>query len=325
MPTRLRDALVERNFAVRTEHGWSFAHGLIQESIERSAAEAGRLESHHTICVEVLRHSHAPPGRLGRHLLAAGRTVEGVDALLAAADRAWEADDYLAAGQLLGQRERVLERIEHPREDARWGLGWERRALVRWRMGDLVGGLTLAERASDAAEVHDWPDVAARALDVQARMTRYQGRLDEALALAERALALARDHGEGRLIARTERVLARVLTDRGRFDEARALASSARSAFESMFHVAGVIDCERTMYSIARQTGDLPEARRIATELRGIQELRGHRWGLAHAWSAWAKSSAIRGTWMRPKSTTARRTRCSAPSTRWTPEPMPAR
>jgi len=283
VPERLRDALIERNFAVRTDQGWAFSHGLIQESLERSAEEAGRLRDHHRICVEVLRHSHAPPGRLGRHLLASGQEVDGVDALLAASDRAWDADDYLAAGQLLSQRERVLERIEHPPEDRRWGLGWERRALVRWRMGDLEGGWEIADRAVVAAEAHGWPDVAARALAVQARMARYQGRIDDALALAERALDHARTQGDGRGIARSERVLARVLSDRGQFDDARTFAESARATFESMFDVAGVIDCERTLYSVARQTGDLVEAGRIAEDLRGIQELRGHRWGLAHA------------------------------------------
>ncbi len=283
VPTRMRDALIARNLAVRFEGGWAFVHGLLQESVERSAREAGRLQDHHRLCVGLLRDAGAPPGRLGRHLLAAGELRDAIDSLLAAATRAWALDDYRAAADLLTRRERAMERIAFVVDDPRWGHGWVLRGLVLWRMGDLPDAEAILWRAEQAAERHGWADVQARALDVKARIARYRGNTEEGLALATRALEIAAPVGHPRLVAGAQRVLGRMLVDRVRFDEARELLAEARTTFEGLHDLPGVIDCERTLYSIARQQGDLVEARRIAETLRGIQELRGHRWGLGLA------------------------------------------
>ena len=283
VPTRMRDALVARNLAVRFDGGWGFVHGLLQESVERGAREAGRLRDHHKLCVGLLRDMSAPPDRLGRHLLAAGETRDAIDALLAAAERAWAVDDYGAAADLLTRRERAMERIGFTVEDARWGDGWVLRSLVVWRMGDRPSAEALARRAEEGAKRYGWLGVEVKTLDVQARMARFRGDQEDALALAARALETAERLGDPRRLAAARRIHGRVLVDRARFDEGKALLEQARETYEELNDLPGVIDCERTMYSIARQRGDLVEARRIAETLRGIQELRGHRWGLGLA------------------------------------------
>ncbi len=295
VPTRLLDALIARNLAVPIDGGWAFVHGLLAESVERSSKEAGRWKTHHQRCVAMLRDAGAAPDRLGRHLLAAGETRDAIDALLAAAERAFTADEYKTAADLLHRRERAMERIDFVAADARWGRGWVLRGLVLWRIGELEAGDALVRRAEEEATDRGWTAVLARALEVRARIERYRGNLDEAVILARRGLGAATDAGDDRLVAHARRTLGRTLVDRVRFDEAAAELSAARATFEALNDLPGLIACERTLYSIARQRGDLDEAGRIAEELRSIQELRGHRWGMGLALECLGEVARHRG------------------------------
>ena len=72
IPPLLLILLTEHRLAITTDDRWSFAHGMLRESMERAAKDRGRLAEHHRACarmLEALYGTDAPgvPERLGRH------------------------------------------------------------------------------------------------------------------------------------------------------------------------------------------------------------------------------------------------------------------
>jgi tetratricopeptide (TPR) repeat protein len=289
---------------------WSFIHGMLRESLERRAREAGRWEAHHRACARALEErlgaaaAGAPtPGpaerrdleRLGRHLVAAGEREAALSPLLRSARHRIGAGDYLVAEALLDDRERALAELALPAGDARWGEGW-----VLWSQAVLMQGRVAeagrrAAAALRAARRWGWREVEARALLERARVTWDRGQLDRTarrLHDAERAALAA---GVPALAADARRSMATVLMARGAFDEAAQAYRAAHEDFAALGDEAGAGLCCQGLGLVYTQAGRLDEAHDQLQRAWAHFERGGSRVGLAGCRKALADVARLRG------------------------------
>ncbi len=201
-------------------HGWSFVHAMLRESLERRAAEAGRLASQHLACAQMLEARRGPGvlERRGRHLAGAQRPEDALDPLLGGARERLEVGDLRHAEALLHDYERTLHGLRVPWDDARWGRGWLLKVRIAAVQGKEEAFAEWVGRTEEYADVHGWEDVNVELTYEQARRASQTGRLEEAWSM----LALVEMAAEARpkLLARTVLEQARVAEARGDRDEA---------------------------------------------------------------------------------------------------------
>lgn len=222
-PPTLVERLREHNLAEGTRQGLRLGHGLLRESLLRSAREHGRLQGWHDICADTLQDLHADgrasaAERIGHHLRAAGRLEASLEPLLRAAERRRDRGDYDRALALLQTREQSIE-----------------------------------EAGGD-------PERSAEGKVVQARIAGNRAHFDQAAALCEDVLAAAEEQGWGSVVAEAMRTLAFAWWQQGRYDEAEALYRDARRRFEDHGAPLGLGRCELGLGIAAYHRGDLREA-----------------------------------------------------------------
>ncbi len=189
VPKDLVQSLSERRLARSDAQGWAFTHGMLRESLERSARESGRWEDLHRACATTLqiRYDAARlPGiaeRLGRHLFYGGRPEEALEPLREGALERRAMSDYGAALRLLDLREEVLQVLDLPAADPRWGEGWVARAHTLVGLGRFDQAEERGRKAIAAGRLYGWRYLLAEALRMVAMAASLQGRLTEALEL----------------------------------------------------------------------------------------------------------------------------------------------
>jgi eukaryotic-like serine/threonine-protein kinase len=206
--------------------GWRLAHPLLEESLLRSARDAGRLPRAHLACSQALVDETAPPvvARRAEHLAAAGRTAAAATAWRTAAKRGSEALGLDRCVQWLEAADEVDPALDGEGRVS-GGLLRAQLLLAAGRIDDAVtavselGGHPLAGR----------PVAAQHALLAGVQSLRNQ-ELDPAWVSFDRALALYREDEDVAGEARSLRYLARTLAVQGRLDGARAHARSGLAA-----------------------------------------------------------------------------------------------
>ncbi|MEZ4238828.1 MAG: hypothetical protein R3F59_22275 [Myxococcota bacterium] len=173
----LRAALVDRllvhRLVVGTRARWSFVHGMLRESLERTARQARRWAQHHEACATMLsRYAEDPrvAERLGRHLLEAGQPEQAVAPLLRGVEHRLVTVGPQPAVALLGTVGDAMRAAALPETDARWGELWTLTARTLQDSGDLDGALASAARASEGAARFGWHQVAFAAAEAEARL-----------------------------------------------------------------------------------------------------------------------------------------------------------
>lgn len=161
LPPEVIHALVAARLLVRVGGSLHFVHGLLRESMERAAREAGLLEAHHRACATALKPRAAlgRPGaheRMGRHLLAAGDARAALDPLLRGAAERLRTSDYPGTHALLDLVEETCESARLPATDSRWGACWVLRAQVLLEEGRTDEARQHAERAEGTARQQGW-------------------------------------------------------------------------------------------------------------------------------------------------------------------------
>ena len=185
------EALLERLLAQRLanrrpeDDGWSWATAMVRESLERSAGD--RWAGHHRVCARMLAEQGADSARLGRHHVAAGDFLAGLEPLLRAIDECQSGDTWPRAEMMVRDWERAFEATGLPRSDERWGRGAVRKgALLRMQLR-LDEGFAALDEVQNQGEQHGWDDVLVRVAFEQAGLFKAKGDLRAAVDLYERA------------------------------------------------------------------------------------------------------------------------------------------
>jgi tetratricopeptide (TPR) repeat protein len=284
-PPGLALRLLEQRLAVPSRGGWAFVHGMLRETLERHAAEAGRRATHHRICAATLQglhggHAQGHAEEVARHFIAAGEPGEALVALLDANYQAQLGGDYERAGRALAEHEAIADRMGLPAADARRLRGRIQAVWLEWMRGGedkLAAARARCEEIEAAARAGGHLDVVGEALRWRGMVARFERRWDEALAaLAEAAGCFAAiDDAEGR--ARAALAQAVTLRALGRVDEAEAALvdaerlARARELFVLLPRILG------NLAEIALQRGDLEAAEKRFVRALAAAEAIGDR------------------------------------------------
>jgi serine/threonine protein kinase/tetratricopeptide (TPR) repeat protein len=197
--TSLVDQLLSARLVVGTHARWSFVHGMLRESLERTAREAGRWRQHHEACAAMLKDRAVDPRvaeRLGRHLLEAGQVEQALEPLLRGVEHRLTTVGPQPARALLATVAEAMRGLGLPESDPRWGRLGVLSARTLADTGELDQALETAHRARTAATRFGWADVAFVAAEAEARLTMRLGRLADAEALLQRLQAEAEQAGD---------------------------------------------------------------------------------------------------------------------------------
>ncbi len=288
----LRDELLRQRLArARRDEtdvsGWVFAHNMLRESLEARAG--ARAAGWHRACACALR----DPGRVGRHLLAAGDAGEACAPLATNARRHIERGAYAEAEADL----------------ATWREARDRCGLVDGRAAD--GPLLAAE----LARVRGRPEVArreaqaaldtARAANDTARVVRallavgrtlyHRNQRADALARYEEADQLAQALGDAALRGECDRRMAVVLGSSGRCEEALDRVRRAQAFFEAAKRPLAVADALRGEGTILKQQGRYEEACARIDQAAARFSAEGTRLGRADCLHDLAEIQRLRG------------------------------
>jgi len=212
----LLDERLARTGPSGPEYGWALSHGMLRESLQRRAAEAGRLKEHHVIAARWLR---SRPGarmaeRMARHLVEGGRPSEALQPLLDAITRRIEGGELQQGEGLLAEFEALVDGGQFSADDTWRGWGW----LVRVRLsrlgGDDAGFERWAGRLDARTDARGQNDLALALAFERARRSRQRGGLRQALG----QLAALEDEAS---FGYDERLLARCLRERALVSRAR--------------------------------------------------------------------------------------------------------
>lgn len=205
-PSQFISQLVARGMALENERGWEFAHGLLVESLERTARMAGRWEQHHRTLADSLadepdRGDGRLAGRRAEHLLQAGDKEAALDPLMVAARRRGLLGNLTERYEALTRRQTLLDEL---------GIGEDDRRRVENEThlsAHLVAeerhreARTIARRACRRATDNGWHDIRARTLKTLAECAKDDGDYAKSAELLDEAIDAGMAADEMRLVA----------------------------------------------------------------------------------------------------------------------------
>ncbi len=223
----LAATLIEQRMARRTENGWSFAHAILRESIERVARDHGRWIAQRRQCarlVETLYEMSQPrvAERFGRYAMSAHEYVRALEPLMLGARGRRRHGEYLAAQQLLSAHLQCLRDLPASDEDPRWGRAWVERAHTYLNNRQPREASRWLKRALESAETFGWQEIEIQALARLGLASQWMGDRDAAnyLRQAYRRLQNSEDSVD---LRDAMAVVIHGLTRLGDFEEANAL------------------------------------------------------------------------------------------------------
>jgi tetratricopeptide (TPR) repeat protein len=286
LPTGLLEALFASRLAQPAGDGWTFVHGMLRESLEREAVEAGRWQEHNRSCAAMLeaRYDIDQAGiaeRAARHLLAAGDLERAIEPLYKAASQRYDTSEYASAHVLLKEREEALGAVGAPSGDYRWGQGWcLMSAAFNWQ-GLFDDALTIADRAREAAVANDWSTVLAKATRLQGYAEQQRGNLSRSLDCYEGSLELYEELGDDKGRALALNGLGEVARLRGDNEKSIEHNTEALRLFEALDHDIGVSTCLRGLGVVKQHRNDLSGAADLYERALALYEKTGNLYGVA--------------------------------------------
>jgi eukaryotic-like serine/threonine-protein kinase len=298
-PTLMLDLIASR-LAEPTQAGWMFSHGMVRESLERSAGSTWRWREHHLAAASMLRRHYGlkvrgVAERVARHLLAADALEAALEPLLQAARERWETSDFEEAHQLLDQRERVLFTIDPERKDERWGLGWVLKAQVFTVQARFDESLSWAEKAEQAARASKWPWILAEALREQALVAYERGEHSRSNELYRRALSVYEDIGDHQGTVRCLFGLGDVAYRLGDLEGAEELYQRTYDLSEPVEDRIGMADGLWGLGYIALWRGALDRAQECFERQLALLEALGSQLGVARCYNSLGEVSRLSG------------------------------
>lgn len=287
IPADLEAELIGRRLAISSESGWSFAHGMLRESLERAAREDGRWERLHDAAATTLQIRLATtrqPGlseRVGRHLYEAGRLAEALDPLRDGAGERRRMSDYGGAMPLLELWWATMEALPLDPQDLRWGEAQILRADLLTSLGRLPDAESVALDAVERAEAQGWRELLPAALRHAGNVTAKRGTLDQARGHYLRAIEAAEHIGDDEERARSLLALGDVARLRGDPEAAVRSCRRALQLFVDLGDVRGQGDAVLGLAGVARSQGDYAALEKLARRAITLYEGTASRFGLA--------------------------------------------
>ncbi len=274
---------------------WSFAHGMLRETITRISADAGRSRRFHQACAEVLKNRGAPAQRVAEHLLSAHAWSEALAPLLEAAEAAARQGDFDRALAFDRRRNEALDRGGyHPTAPERV-RGWLRRARTLCLRGEVDEAKRLLTRArklvGKAGDVAMQADLAWAATGVARATNEY----DTGIAMARRAVRCYQQLNDTGGVARGDKRLGELLRITGAIRPAIRHYLNAQRGFERVgdqFEVAWTL---MGLSACHRQLGDPLQAAAHARAGLAIFESLGSRVGIGHAHNELGEAARVAG------------------------------
>ena len=281
IPPGLVHRLLDARMIYATESGFSFAHGMLRESVVRSAKEEQRWAMVNKACASMLDRRPHDPARLGQHLVAAGELEAALAPLLEGARARVERCAFRAASALLGEREGVLAELDLPMSDRRWGAGWVLTARTLRLRNELEDAADYAERAEVGARLYSWEGELGESLFLQAEVLRLAGDLSSAEARYEDARAQFVAVGDSLGEANARLGLAEGCWMAGELTQAQELLRDVIGSFETIGDALGLAQALMTLGRVHRQRAELPEAIQCFEKALPYYEEIHHQGGLA--------------------------------------------
>ncbi len=279
----LRDRLIRPLDDNDLGEGWTFAHAMLREAMERHAIQAGRFRAHHLLCAAMLR-AHGDGGaRLGRHLRAGGAFYAALEPLRHSVSSHLEVGDYQAAEAALIEWLDTLDELDIPDVDRRWVEGHLLIARIAVLRGDLDEADEQAAAAEDEAATYGWDDLTVQALILRAGVALDQGRFAEGSHLAGTAAGMLDEQADLSLQAECMWNLGRLHAAMGEFDIAREALGHAEAAYRALGEDIKAAHCLLYQARIALGRLDPEEAAELVEEARAELHAAGSRTGVADA------------------------------------------
>ena len=300
IPAKLVESMASRSLARPGEHGWTFVHGALRETLERIAAEHQRLPDHHRLCATMLRDLYdssrdglAP--RLAHHLLAAGDDEAAIDPLLRGLQHYSVTCEFEAARSFFMLYEQTRQRLSIGEDDRRTIRGWLAHASTCQREIRVDEAVELLDASETICRRNGWSSLLAKTLLDRSMNERLRGQVDRGLPLAEEALTLYQEQEDDEGIAHSLLELGWLRKWRGDLQQAQRLVVMAEQRFRTLGH-----DHERgrslhCLASIFTSLGRYEQAVDFVTRARKFFAEAGDLKGVSHCFTSLGENYRHRG------------------------------
>ncbi|MBT3218030.1 MAG: tetratricopeptide repeat protein [Proteobacteria bacterium] len=298
-PDDIAPQLTTARLMRRVVGGWAMAHGMLRESLMRTAKEAGRWAHHNRSCAQMLRQRYKDSpaglsGRLGQHALAAGDFAEAHLLLLTGAREAIVRSEFAEAIELLDTRIEALDELGLPEADHHRVEGWLVRAQVLGSQGRPLESDKWSKHAEEVVKTGVLPELHAPCFHHRAKACRQRGMLDDAEEYYVRAMTLYTKAGHQHGVADCLHGLGRTFEQRGRYDGAAEMLKKALTSYSEMGAELDRAHCLQALSLVSQRIGDLATAGVIEGEaLMRFREL-GSRSGEAASLRGLARIARLR-------------------------------
>ena len=272
VPDELEQHLISRRLATHDGDGWSFQHGMLRETLERSAVESGRAREIYRAAGEAADAS-ADPYRAAEFRIRAGEIELAIEHLLLAIDDSILNMAVHQSLQVLEMIEELLDQVGARVDDPRRGRVFAASVDVMRLSGDVPRAQKRAAELVEIAERYGWRREAGYGhahLGVLGEMTGEKRdvvlhHFDDALALFD-----ATDDDAGR--AHAYRALARYHLGVGNPSAASNLIMKAHEIVTRVDDTDGIIECLIALGTARLASGEINEARHSLLQARTVAD-----------------------------------------------------
>ncbi|RAL25261.1 hypothetical protein DL240_03350 [Lujinxingia litoralis] len=294
--------LIDAGLARARAQGWSFVHGLLQESLERSARDGGRWMRLNLAAAGVLGQRYAldAPGvaeRVAWHCHEGGRADLALAPLRGAVAQAIQGSDYVHAEELISWRESLSEEVAERAAERAALTSLVDRAWLAAARADFAACRTLAETVRGQAAQRGYVVEAAEAAIWAGVAARHAGELERAQALLKEARDVFKGREASAALARVELEGGRVAELAGDLDAAHKRLERARRAYARLGDAYGQARALNALGDVARQAGDITASSQATLQALRLFESIGNVSGVADCLNDLAERSRLQGQW----------------------------